>query len=426
MKNTEKKSLFGYVNALSRSEGKFMEALLGYELLEDINPSFPFYSENKNNILKKLKKEEDKKKLIKNKYHYKSASEYQKRLRVADIFAANGDLNAVLTCFDGFSSGDETQHFLAIAKADIASGDTKSWLKNLNFYLKSKGVRPVFLTKTEGSIFQKLRKPDSLISASVNGPLVTVCISCFNAENYVEKAVTSILQQTYKNIELIIFNDKSTDGTLGILQKLSLVDPRIILIDNKKNQGTYVSRNQALQRAKGEFFTILDGDDYALPDRLEIQVKHLLKNKAHMGVLTEWVRMEENGFFHFKGGWGGCYQHEAVATLMLRTERVKSDIGYWDSVRFAADTEYLFRMRKFYGDENVPLLDMPTAISLYHENSLTNNPVTGIGVGGVGGLSPVRIKYRESWLKWHEEANNLYLPYPLIDRSFEAPFEMIA
>jgi glycosyltransferase involved in cell wall biosynthesis len=252
-------------------------------------------------------------------------------------------------------------------------------------------------------------------------------MSCFNAEKYVELAVRSILNQSYEDIELLLFDDKSSDGTLKILQMLAKEDTRIKLFENNTNQGTYITRNQALQRAKGEFFTIMDADDFALPERLAIQVNHLLTNPNHVGVFTHWIRMNENGHFHFKGGWGGLYQHEAVATLMFRADIVKEKMGYWDSVRFSADSEFLFRMRIVFGEEMVSLLKIPTEISLFHENSLTNDPITGIDINGTHGLSPVRIEYREAWKNWHKKnKGNLFIPYPLKDRKFEAPKEMLS
>lgn len=411
------RTLFSYVNELYRLE-KYNEALKGYELLEEINPGFPYYSKNKINIIKKLKVE----KKNRNTSNAIKSNEYQKRLAMAEIFASMGMMDAVDKCFWGINDFPDFQYCLAQANACIINDRENDWLKLVNKYLKSKKMASISLKENGKNIFQRLGKSDSVISGSVEGPLVTVCMSCYNFENYVGKAIESILQQTYKNIELLVFNDCSTDKTLDAIMEAAKNDNRVKIFNNKKNQGTYVSRNEAFQMARGEFFTVLDGDDYALPERIELQVKHLQQNPSHMGVCYEWVRMDVEGKFLFKNGWGGCYQHEAVATLMLRTHQVKNDIGYWDSVKFSADTEFQFRMKKKYGKKNVPLVRTPVAISLFHTESLTNDLQTGITANG---LSPVRVEYRNNWKAWHEKESELYMPYPLVERKFKAPAEML-
>lgn len=416
-------SLFSYVNELFRKE-KYYESILGYELLEELHPDFPYYRINKREAIENIM--DGNNSLLKENFHTPKATLYQKRLRVADIFASMGNYDAVVACFGNTKNNKNKEYLFSRANAYLNMGNTTKWMHLTNEYLKSEKMSPIALNDVGDNCFQKLKKPDSLQSQSIDGPLVTICMSCYNAEKFVEQAVRSILQQTYKNIEFIVFNDCSTDNTLTILKQLAKTDPRMTVIDNKNNQGTYISRNEAFKMAKGEFFTVLDSDDYALPDRIEVQVKHLKDNPKHMGVLTEWVRMKPNGEFVFRERLkGGCYQHEAVATLMIRTEPIRTSAGYWDAVRFAADTEFLFRIRKKYGKDNVPLLKKITAISLAHEDSLTNNPITGINVNGIKGLSPTRIKYRKSWQNWHKGNKNLYIPHPLSERLFNAPKEML-
>lgn len=417
-------SLFSIANGMVR-QNMLDDAICIYEFLREQNPHFSPYSINEKMARQKWVKEVGVKK-AKTKYHYDKATEYQKRLRIADKISKKNDTTLVSICFDPKNISTTGEEHLAAANA-LVEVSHDSWALSVNQYLATHKLAPISLKKREQWIGNNLFL--NLISSklsAVEGPLVTVCMSCFNAEAYVELAVRSILNQSYRNIELFLFNDCSADGTLSILRRLEREDSRITVINNVINQGTYISRNQAFQRAKGEFFTIMDADDFALPERLAFQVEHLQKNSFHMGVLTEWVRMSEDGRFHFKGGWGGAYQHEAVATLMIRTHEPREKIGYWDSVRFAADTEFLFRMRKVYGDNTVPLLKVPSAISLYHEASLTNHPVNGINVNGIKGLSPTRIQYRRNWLDWHAESNTkIFMPFPLKSRLFDAPIEML-
>jgi glycosyltransferase involved in cell wall biosynthesis len=209
-----------------------------------------------------------------------------------------------------------------------------------------------------------------------------------------------------------------------VLLRLQRQDGRIKLINQPRNLGTYVARNQVLQQAQGRYFTVLDADDIALPHRLALQVQHL-EQSGHVGVLTDWVRVEQDGRVALRSTMGGMHQHEAGATLMVDRVRALALVGYWDAVRFAADTEYIFRLRKRLGDEAVVSMGVPTVLALQHAGSLTSDPETGIDTISVGN-SPVRSRYKKAWQQWHQKTpeDGLYLPFPQQSRQFDAPTEM--
>jgi glycosyltransferase involved in cell wall biosynthesis len=109
----------------------------------------------------------------------------------------------------------------------------------------------------------------------MNSKLVSVIIPVFNSEKYVEEAITSVLSQTYKNIELICINDKSTDNSLSVLESFG---NRIILINNETNCGTAESRNKGIRLARGEYLAFIDNDDVWESNKLEAQMKHFQNN----------------------------------------------------------------------------------------------------------------------------------------------------
>ena len=111
-----------------------------------------------------------------------------------------------------------------------------------------------------------------------NKPLVSVVIPVYNGENYIEEAVNSISQQTYKNIEIIIINDASTDKTSSILEKLQEKDKRIVVFNNEKNLKIVGSLNKGLVNASGKYISRMDCDDIKLPSAIEKQVIFLEKN----------------------------------------------------------------------------------------------------------------------------------------------------
>lgn len=99
-------------------------------------------------------------------------------------------------------------------------------------------------------------------------PLVTVYMPTYNRVALLQRAVESVLSQDYRNIELIVVDDNSTDGTHEYLAKMADEDPRFKYFINEKNSGACVSRNKAIFAAKGKFITGLDDDDYFLPNRI--------------------------------------------------------------------------------------------------------------------------------------------------------------
>ncbi len=106
---------------------------------------------------------------------------------------------------------------------------------------------------------------------------ISVVMPAYNAEKYIGQAIESILNQTYRDFELIIVNDGSTDNTKNII--LSYKDERIIYLENEKNSGIVITLNKGLDNAKGEYIARMDADDISKNDRFEKQIDFLEKNK---------------------------------------------------------------------------------------------------------------------------------------------------
>jgi len=105
------------------------------------------------------------------------------------------------------------------------------------------------------------------------GPLVSVITPVYNREKYLVECIESVLNQTYKNFEFIIIDDKSSDNTLQIIKNYALNDPRIRVLENDKNIGATLSFNRGLDISKGEFIARMDSDDISLPERFQKQIK---------------------------------------------------------------------------------------------------------------------------------------------------------
>jgi len=120
-----------------------------------------------------------------------------------------------------------------------------------------------------------------------NNMLVSVIIPVYNGEKYIGEAIDSILNQTFRDFELLIINDCSTDKTVSVINKYR--DKRIKLINNDKNLGLAGARNVGIDNAKGKYIAWLDSDDISLNTRLEKQI-NLLENNPSFGLCGTWVK----------------------------------------------------------------------------------------------------------------------------------------
>lgn len=105
--------------------------------------------------------------------------------------------------------------------------------------------------------------------------MVSVIIPVYNTEKYIEKCITSVLNQTYRNLEIIAVDNSSRDSSARRIEKLCEQDSRIILIKNKKTYGVGYSRNKGLDNAKGKYIWFVDSDDYAESNFLEKMVEKI-------------------------------------------------------------------------------------------------------------------------------------------------------
>ena len=125
-------------------------------------------------------------------------------------------------------------------------------------------------------------------------PLISVIINCHNGENYLSECIKSVLSQTYKNWEIIFFDNNSSDKSVKILN--SFKDKRIKCFNSKKKNivKLYKARNLAINKAKGEFVTFLDTDDLWKKNKLEKQVKLILKDPDIKIIYSNFYIINEN------------------------------------------------------------------------------------------------------------------------------------
>lgn len=147
---------------------------------------------------------------------------------------------------------------------------------------------------------------------------ISIITCCYNAAQYLEEAINSILNQSFQNFELILIDDASLDNTLAICESYSQRDSRVKTISLPVNVGVAAARNAGIQIACGEWIAILDSDDVSMPDRLAEQIKVAESNRDIVLIGSNSVLIDKNGK-HTK-----CYQYPTKnADLVRNLESIK-------------------------------------------------------------------------------------------------------
>lgn len=130
--------------------------------------------------------------------------------------------------------------------------------------------------------------------------LVSVVIPIYNAENFLQECLNSILRQTYKNIEVIGINDGSQDNSLAILRENAILDSRIVVIDSS-NHGVARARNLGLANARGEYVTFIDSDDFVSEDYCEALLQNIRTNDSDGCIYScRYVQDKKGSWSEFK------------------------------------------------------------------------------------------------------------------------------
>ena len=192
---------------------------------------------------------------------------------------------------------------------------------------------------------------------------ISVIMSVFNSENYLDEAIESILNQTYNEFEFIIVNDASSDNSLEIIKKYMQIDKRISLINNKKNLGLTKSLNLALKIAKYDFVARMDSDDISDIFRFEKQIEFFKQNKNYALVGTNIQKIDkfnnivENNTtkYTYKDikktlKYRNCFAHGSV---MINRAILDFDLKYDENFLYAQDYKLWCKIAKKYPVANL-------------------------------------------------------------------------
>lgn len=206
---------------------------------------------------------------------------------------------------------------------------------------------------------------------------VSVVVPCYNAEASIGIALRSLMEQSYRDLEIIVVDDCSTDATVARAEALAAADPRIRVIRQGTNAGAYAARNRGLAVASGAFVTTHDADDWSHPQKIERLVAALAKNPKLVGACCYWVRARAD--LRVTPNWriGRRILFFSHSSFLFRREIVH-ELGPWDPVRVGADADFITRARAAKGEKSVVTIlpQAPLAFALDTESSLTRTRVT--------------------------------------------------
>jgi len=203
----------------------------------------------------------------------------------------------------------------------------------------------------------------------MNNPKISVIMSVYNAEKFLQEAIESILNQTFKDFEFLIINDASTDNSKKII--LSYDDKRIRYFENKNNLGVARTLNKGLKLAKGKYIARMDADDISLPNRFKKQVEFMEKNPL-VTVCGTWVKLignknHENNIWKSPGDFQSIkslalfYSPIYHPTVFIRKDTLrKNNLSYDPSFDHAEDYELWVRIMENFKVSNLK------EVLLYH------------------------------------------------------------
>lgn len=254
---------------------------------------------------------------------------------------------------------------------------------------------------------------------------ISVIVPAYNAADTIVTALTSLAEQSWQNLEVLVVDDCSTDDTAAVVETFCAGDTRFRLLRQEVNGGSYACRNRALDEVTGKYVTIHDSDDWAHPHRLACQMAELQTVDRPYN-LSQWVRATTG--LRFRGPW------RVSATLfalnmgsLLFEKEVIARVGKWNPVRISADSEFIRRLEVVYGvsRKDCTISPCPLVLGRDEDTSLTQAKATHVSTF-YHGLRRTYLEVSESWhrsLQSNGEKNRAHpramtdLPFPHSIRS---------
>jgi len=247
--------------------------------------------------------------------------------------------------------------------------------------------------------------------------IVTILMPSYNNERWLTRAINAALSQQGVNVEVIVIDDGSTDGSVRVARQIADTAPNLKVISLLRNFGCYYARNIGVMNSKGAFITILDTDDIMAPDRIARQLDALKSVKGAMACRCRQRRWT----FDYTAPISNLRDGEN--SLLWRRELLDL-IGWYDTVRYSGDAEFRLRMQRRFGTHTVVMMPEELYFTRTVDKSLALNINSKVFTYEAGKLSvtqsPQRTAYERHFTEWQKvNRTSLNAPFPLFDRAFK-------
>ncbi|MCX7091955.1 MAG: glycosyltransferase family A protein [Methylobacter sp.] len=289
---------------------------------------------------------------------------------------------------DDLNIGEENR--MLISASTFGRIDLGLWRFHMNNFLKLKEcptIAEIDPNKSKRSVLHRLKFAPN--ANSHNGPLISIIMSVFNAESTLKMAVQSLLQQSYRNIEVLLCDDACTDDSLAAACSLAQEDQRIRVFRSIRNQGPYNIRNAMIGEARGDIITFHDADDMALPTRIFEQYQAYMSTGAQM-IFCKWLRFRFDGGIFF---FADQVAHRLSLVSLMAGKELFERFGPYRSVLCGGDSEFYEKVRDALGEQAVYVIDKPLVFASWSSTSLTRMP--GYESNETGYRAPVRRSFSQ-------------------------------
>jgi len=283
---------------------------------------------------------------------------------------------------------------LLTAAANAALGRHGSARRNLNALFSIDDLEHPLTEGGDPLSLAAFNVADSIAASAGEQPLVSVIIAAKNAAETIDAALRSLCRQTWRNLEIIVIDDGSSDDTAARAATIAATDPRVHLMSNTHRPGAYGARNTGLSRATGAYIAFHDADDWAHPRRIERQCVALGQSA---GSICSYFRIDDEGSIVNPRVFPLLRKNPIL--LMLRRDALDR-IGVFEEVHLGGDSEYLARFDDRLGRGSVARMSQCLVVARWNASSLMGSPETGLSASGLA----ARVAYVEDWRRRHAAA----------------------
>ncbi|MEE1476686.1 glycosyltransferase family 2 protein [Fusobacterium sp.] len=249
---------------------------------------------------------------------------------------------------------------------------------------------------------------------------LTVIVAAYNVEEYIEKCLISLVQQTYRELEILVVNDGSTDNTKKLIENFEEKYKNLKLL-NKENGGLSSARNFGLKNIKTEYVTFVDGDDYLELNAYEVVMKKIEEEKTELGIFNfkkvypqkiNNSKLNENiyksNFLEY------LFSKSKEEDIVVWNKIFKADIIlknkiYFENRAYFEDTGFIFRYLYFV--KNISLIELPLYNYVQRKNSITKkfNPVIITSCENTYKVVKEFYKKNNEYEKYKDKIEDMYL-----------------